>query len=142
MEIVKAVINLKEGTLQLEGPREFVEKYLNQYDSIIKNWEKLYPLTPEKKKIEVEKVTPKRTKPRAAKPKGISSCMGRIRNLIDENYFKDPKTGTEVKDWLEEQKGVTYMSGPISGALNKLVQSGKLRRFRESKKEPYKYCNP
>ena len=32
MEIVKAVINTGEVTFQLEGPRDFVEKYLDQYD--------------------------------------------------------------------------------------------------------------
>jgi hypothetical protein len=137
MDTVKAVINLKDGVLEFEGPQEFVEKYLKLYLPDVSKWQTALL---KKGEVETKEKGPKQT--RAAKPKGVSSCMGRIRNLIDENYFKDPKTSTEVKDWLEEQKGVTYMSGPISGALNKLVQSGKLRRFRESKKEPYKYCNP
>ncbi len=32
---VKALINLKDGTIQLEGPQKFVEKYLDKYKSII-----------------------------------------------------------------------------------------------------------
>ena len=31
MDTVKAIINIKEGVLELEGPQEFVEKYLDLY---------------------------------------------------------------------------------------------------------------
>lgn len=91
MDTVKAVINLKEGTLQLEGPQEFVEKYLNQYDSIIKNWKTFSLVSSREGKGEVEEEAPKRTRIKASKPKGTSSCTGRIRTLISENYFESPK---------------------------------------------------
>ncbi len=141
MDIVKAVINLKEGTLQLEGPQEFVEKYLDQYDSIIKNWKTFFQLSPKEVEGEVEEASSKRKRTRITKPKGTSSCMGRIRNLIDENYFKDPRTSTEVMNWLKEQKGALYDSSPITAALNQFIKSSKLRRIKEGK-GPYKYCNP
>ncbi len=137
MDTVKAIINLKEGVLELEGPREFVEKYLELYRPDASKWQGDIL-----KKDEVkpnEKATPKRT--RIGKPKTGPSCRGRIRTLIDEGYFKEPRTSTEVINWLKEQKAATYGYGPVTAALSTLIKSNDLRRFKQGK-EPYKYCNP
>jgi len=142
VDIVKAIINLKEGLIQLEGPQEFVEKYLDQYQSIIEKEQKLPLLAPEEAvKNKVEEVATKRTRTKGLKPKGTASCMGRIRTLINEDYFKEPRNSTEVMNWLKEQKGATYTSGPVTAALNQLIKSNTLRRFKEGK-GAYKYCNP
>ncbi len=140
MDTVKASINLKEGTLQLEGPQEFVEKYLDQYNHLIKNW-KTTSLLPPEEESEAKEILSKRTKTIIQKPKGTPSCMGRIRSLIDENYFKELKTSTEILNYLKEQKGATYESGPVTAALNQLIKKGALRRIKEGNKGPYKYCN-
>lgn len=139
MNTVKVVFNLKEGVLHLEGPQEFVEKYLNLYLPDASKWKAA--ISQEGEVGTKEEATTKRKRTRPVKPKGTPSCTGRIRTLIDEDYFKDPKTCAEVINWLREQKGATYESGPVSAALNYLIKSGKLRRFKEGK-EPYKYCNP
>jgi len=139
VDTVKAVINLKEGVIELEGPQEFVEKYLELYRPDASKWK--VAISQEGEVGAKEKATTKRTRTRVTKPKGAPSCTGRIRALVDEDYFKDPKTSTEVINWLEEQKGVVYGAGPVTAALNYLIKSGTLRRFREGK-EPYKYCNP
>lgn len=139
MDIVKVVINLKEGVLQLEGPQEFVEKYLNLYLPDASKWELAISQAGEVKVK--EEAIPKRARARAPKPKGAPSCIGRVRALVDEDYFVEPKTSTEVINWLKEKKGFVYGSGPVTAALNYLIKSGTLRRFREGK-EPYKYCNP
>ena len=136
MEMVKAVINLKEGVIELEGPREFVEKYLELYRPNAGRWQAALSA-----KGEVKTKEQARKRVRVAKPKGAPSCLGRIRNLIDETYFKDPKTSTEVMNYLKEQKGAIYGSSPVTAALNQLIKKGMLRRSKEGK-EPYKYFNP
>jgi len=137
VDTVKAVINLKEGVIELEGPQEFVEKYLNLYRPDASKWQAVLSL---KSEVETKEKAPKRLRRGAPKPKG-TSCMGRIRTLIDENYFKDPKTSTEIMNWLKEQKGAIYDSSPVTAALNQFIKKGTLRRIKEGK-EPYKYCNP
>lgn len=136
MDTVKAVINIKEGVIELEGPQEFVEKYLELYRPDASKWQTALL---QKGEVKTKEEAPKRT--RAPKPKGMPSCLGRIRILISEDYFKEPRTSTEVINWLKEQKGAIYDSGPVTAALNNLIKSGTLRRFKEGK-EPYKYCNP
>ena len=136
MDMVKATINLKEGVLELEGPQEFVEKYLDLYRPDVHKWQSV---PSQKGEVKTKEEAPKRV--RAAKPKGTPSCLGRIRTLINEDYFKEQRTSTEVMNWLKEQKGAIYGSGPVTAALNNLIKSGKLRRFKEDKGS-YKYCNP
>lgn len=136
--MVKVVINLKERILQLEGSQEFVEKYLDLYRPDASKWKAVISQEESEQK---KKPATKRTRTKAAKPKGAPSCTGRIRTLIDEGYFNEPKTSAEVTNWLKEEKGTTYGTGPVTASLNYLIKSGKLRRFREGK-EPYNYCNP
>lgn len=135
MDIAKAVINLKEGIIELEGPQEFVEKYLELYRPDTSKWQTALST---KGEIKTKEEVPKRA--RATKPKVGPSCAERIRTLIGEDYFKDPKTSTEVTNWLKEQKGVPYASKHVTAALLYLIKSGNLRRFKEGKS--YKYCNP
>lgn len=145
MDTAKATINIKEGLIQLEGTQEFVEKYLDKYQNIIQDFKNIPPpyTAPrsESDDAKTEEAPPKRTRTRASKTKGTASCMGRIRTLVNEDYFKEPRTSTEVMNWLKEQKGATYTSGPITAALNQLIKSNTLRRFKEGK-GLYKYCNP
>jgi len=137
--MVKVVINLKEGILHLEGPQEFVEKYLNLYRPDASKWKTA--ISQEGEVGTKEKATTKRARTRVAKPKGAFSCTGRVRTLVDEDYFKEPKTSTEVMNCLQEKKGFVYGSGPVTASLNYLIKKGILRRSKEGK-EPYKYCNP
>jgi hypothetical protein len=136
VDTVKAVINLQEGIVELEGPQDFVEKYLELYRPDAKKWQ--VALSEKGESKTKEKAPAKRA--RAVRPKAGTSCTGRIRNLIDEGYFKDPRTSVEVRNWLKEQKGAPYSDGPVTAALLYLIKSpGNLRRFKEGK--VYKYCN-
>jgi len=134
MDTVKVTINAKEGIVELEGPLKFVEKYLNlYYPDASKGQSALSP----KCELKTKEEAPKRTR----KPKGAPSCLGRIRTLISEDYFKEPRTSTEVMNWLKEQKAAIYDSRPVTAALSNLIKSVMLRRSKEDK-EPYKYYNP
>lgn len=134
MDIVKATINVKEGILQLEGPQEFVEKYLEIYRPNASTWQTALL---QRGEVKTKEEAPKRT--RAVKPKVGPSCAERVRILIGEDYFKDPKTNIEITNWLREQKGITYEAKTVAAALNYLIKSGKLRRFKEE--GVFRYCN-
>ncbi len=126
MDTVKAVINLKEGTVQLEGPQEFVEKYLDKYDSIVTNWKTVSPLSPKKEEEgEIEEPIPKRT--RTVRPKTGPPCGEKTRELISAGFFKEQRTSTDVQQQLLE-KGNRYDVSLVSATLNNLFRAGKLER--------------
>ncbi len=129
METVKAVINIGEVVIQLEGPREFVEKYLDQYQVIIEK-ELTLPSAPRRNSKEVEVETtkepaPKRT--RTVRPKAGPACGEKINELINEGFFKDQRTREDVQKQLLE-KGVRYDSSLISATLNNLFNGGKIEK--------------
>ena len=135
MDTVKAVINLKEGTLQLEGPQEFVEKYLDQYNSMIQNWKTFSSLPPEAKRKDEKEVAPKRT--RTVKPKAGPACTEKVRELISEGFFKDLRTRPDVQEQLLK-KGVRYESKVISAVLiNLFKKSHELERTGVGKNAKY-----
>ena len=141
MEIVKAVISIGEVTIQLEGPREFVERYLDQYQSIIeKGLSSTSTSRRTSKETEVEKAekaAPKRT--RTVKSKAGPTATSKIQELIDESYFKEPKTRVDVQEELLK-RGVRYESSIISAVLNNLFKGNKLLKTGVGNKAKY-YTN-
>ena len=140
MDTVKASISVGDASIQLEGSQEFVEKYLDQYASLIQRWHELPKPRAEAAKVseaKKEEAAPKRT--RVVSPKG-TSCGDRIRALIDENYFAETRGVSEITNWLKDQKGATYNVNQVAAALTHIIRSGKLRRIKEA--GGYKYTNP
>lgn len=142
MDTVKAAIRLGDASIELEGPQEFVEKYLDQYRSLIEIWRQLPKSREELTKTSeaVKPVVAPRKRVRGKKPAGAPGCTTRIRTLISENYFAQPKVYSEVLNYLKDEKGVTYSDKPITSSLLYLVKQSELRRFKEGK--TYKYTNP
>lgn len=141
MEIVKAVINIGEVTIQLEGPREFVERYLDQYQSIIEKGltsTSISHVTSKETKVKkVEKPAPKRI--RTVKSKVGPTATAKIQELVDESYFKEQKTRVDVQEELLK-RGLRYESGLISAVLNNLFRGGKLLKTGVGKNAKY-YTN-
>ena len=140
MDTAKASISVGDASIQLEGSQEFVEKYLDQYASLIQRWYELPKSRAETAKAsesKKEEAAPKRT--RVVMPKG-ASCGDRIRTLIDENYFAEPKGASEITKWLKDQKGVTYNVNQVTASLTGIIRSQKLRRVKDA--GVYKYINP
>lgn len=135
MDIVKAVISIGEASIQLEGPQAFVEKYLELYRPDASKWQTALS---QKGEVKTKEEAPSR-RIRAVKPKAGPSCADRIHTLINEDYFKDTKTSTEVMNFLREQKGIPYETKHVTAALLYIIKSGKLRRFKEG--GVYRYCN-
>ena len=116
MDQAKAVIKLNEGIIELEGPVEFVERYLERYGSDIEG---------------LPVVEPKRASPpRAVRARGKArggqgSCTRAIRAEVKAGFFDAPKSTRSVKERLME-KGVSCSTGLLRTSLKKVVDEGRL----------------
>jgi hypothetical protein len=115
--MAKAEINLPNGTkITVDGTPEEIIKIQGAFSR---------PSEYERKDSRVygSKVIPKK------KPNKIGP-LGRIRNLIEEDYFKDKRTIEDVRKILEE-RAIFYKSSDIAPSLIRLVKKGELRRLKE-----------
>ena len=135
MEMVKAVINLKEGVIELEGPREFVEKYLELYRPNAGRWQAALSA---KGEVKTKEEAPKR--PRIVKPRKGLTCAEKILELRSEGYFKEPRARAEVQQYLKEKKGLIYKANEVAANLKNLFSRGDLQRLTEGKTFKY-YSN-
>ena len=142
MDIFKAVINLKEGTVQLEGSQEFVEKYLDKYDSIIGKMQALPSVATVTTKNDKVKNEEQPTSKRTRKVKSIAgpTCAEKIRELISEGYFKEPKTTAAISDYLTKQKGYVNTTKDVSANLKGMFDRGQIKRKKEGNAFKY-YVN-
>ncbi len=126
MDTVKAAINIGDFSIQLEGPQEFVEKYLDQYQPVIeKGYTSISTSHKAPKETETEKPAPKRT--RTIRPKAGPACGEKISELISKEFFKEQRTREDVQKQLLE-KGLRYESSLISATLNNFFNSGKIEK--------------
>jgi len=116
MDQAKAVINLNEGIIQLEGPVEFVQRYLETYAPAMKGLS-----TPEP-----EEGTPAQKLAGRSRPKGgRRSCTRAIRAEIKAGFFDKPRSTQAVRERLKE-KGVACSSGVLRTSLRKAVAGARL----------------
>ena len=116
MDQAKAVINLNEGVIQLEGPVEFVQRYLEKYAPAIKG------LPPAEPQAGTEgKAVRSQGRPRG----GQRSCTRAIRAEIKSGFFDEPKRSGAVRERLAE-KGVACSIGLLRASLRKAVEEGRL----------------
>ncbi len=116
MDQAKAVINLNEGIIQLEGPVEFVQRYLERYTLATKG-----PSTPESQ----AGTSAKHVEARGRLRGGRRSCTRAIRAEIKAGFFDEPRSTRAVRERLTE-KGVTCSSGLLRITLRKAVEEGRL----------------
>ena len=116
MDQAKAVINLNEGIIELEGPVEFVERYLERYGSAIKGLPAAEPQ---------RAGPPRAVKARSKARGGQRSCTRAIRAEIKAGFFDEPRSTRSVKERLTE-KGVTCSTGLLRTSLKKVVDEGRL----------------
>ena len=116
MDQAKVIINLNEGIIELEGPVEFVERYLERYGSAIKGL-----LTAEPQRAGPPRAVRARGKARG----GQSSCTRAIRAEVKAGFFDEHKSARAVKERLAE-KGVSCSTGLLRTSLKKIVDEGRL----------------
>ncbi len=136
MDIFKALINIREGLIQLEGSQEFVEKYLDQYKQLI-----VSPQTA-KKTIETADITEKekgKTAKRKPRTRTGPTCTQKVQELLDEGYFKQPKTRADVQNEILN-KGVRFESKDVSAVLVNFFNQQKLKRTSTGRNAQY-YSN-
>ncbi len=126
MDQAKAIVNLKEGIIQLEGPVEFVREYLNIYGSAIKGLEEIPKETEAAPKEKTVRGKAKTTRVRAAVKR--VSCVDAVRAEVKAGFFTEPRSAQEVRRLLSDKKQVCS-NNSITIALKKLVESGLLTRL-------------
>jgi len=116
--MTKANIQLPNGTkISVEGTSEEVAKTIR----LMKEFSP-YP----KKRANRDKSRDKRKKPSKI------GVIGRIREIIKDDFFKEQKDLKEIRKELE-QKGHIYPVTSLSPALIRLVRSRELRRIKRNK---------
>lgn len=124
MDIVKATINTREGLIQLEGPQEFVEKYLDQYQQLIVT---LPTASKTSRTADTTKKEEGKTPKRRTRATTGPTCTGKVQELIDEGYFKEPRKRADVQSELLN-RGTRFESKEVSAVLNNSFKLGKLKR--------------
>jgi hypothetical protein len=139
MTQAKAIINLNEGTIQLEGPLEFVREYLERYAPAMKGQStqkakftrvKVVRVKVAKKKIIKEKPTKEKKINKPLKiitrgKKGRNSCAKIINTEVEAGFFDNPISMKAVSDRIREI-GISCSTTMIRGALKRTIEEGKL----------------
>jgi hypothetical protein len=138
--MTKFHVNLKEGVIDIEGEKDFVEQVYKDFKPELLKFVGL-PKTgavtaPDGAKPE-DKPSPK-AKPSGSKKNG-PSCASRILAIKTEKFFEAPRALKEISDKLEE-KGTIYNSNQVSAALTNLIKRTELRRVK--KDGSWVYQNP
>lgn len=118
MDQAKAIINLNEGVIQLEGPVEFVQRYLERYAPAIKGISA--PAPPAGRAAKQAKTTAGRRRG------GRASCARAIRAEVKAGFFDEPKSTKAVRERLTE-KGISCSIGVLRTSLRGIVEGGRLQ---------------
>ena len=116
MEQAKAVINLNEGVIQLEGPVEFVQRYLEKYAPAVKG----------AATAKSQAGTSGRQVEARGRLRGNQrSCTRAIHAEIKAGFFDKPRSTKAVRERLTE-KGVACSSALLRTSLRKADEEGRL----------------
>jgi hypothetical protein len=141
MTQAKAIINLQTGTIELEGPVEFVRAYLERYAPLMSDQQapdsrKPRAITPRGKVAKDKGVKKRIVKGKPARQKkikpvkiltrgkrGQNSCARIINNEIDAGFFDKPVSITAVSDRMREA-GFSCSKAMLRGSLKKAIAQG------------------
>ncbi len=133
MDEAKIVMNLKEGIIELQGPVEFVQHYLDTYQFAIKGLQVLNKSAVSE--LEAKASPRKRKGLLRSKPKETkrTSSVVAIRSFLQDGFFDEPRSAREVRQRLNEV-GVALTSNAIRTSLGKLSVAGLLARVTNGKR--------
>ncbi len=116
MDQAKAIINLNEGIIQLEGPLEFVQRYLERYAPAMKG------LSTSKSEAGT---SGRRVEARGRPGGGRRSCTRAIRAEIKAGFFDKARSTQAVRERLKEKR-VACSIGTLRTSLRKAVEEKRL----------------
>ena len=137
MDEARVVVNLKEGTIDLQGPADFVQHCLDMYGPAIKGLLGLphdIAATPGK----ARPVPRKRTPTAVAMPRRRRRAggMGTIQGDLEAGFFDQPRSTDEIKRRLSEA-GVTITDSGVRANLRRLSLAGALDVVRKGRSVRY-----
>jgi len=137
--MAKAVINLKEGVIELEGPVEFVREYLKLYRPALRQ---SLGTAAETGAAQTQGVVPGRERVLGGrKAKGIRrpSCSKAIDAELRAGFFDKARAIQQVRKQLME-KGLSYTNNCIRMNLKKLINSGLLNKVGAGRATRYEHA--
>ncbi len=135
MDQAKAVINVKEGIIQLEGPVEFVTRYLDLYRTKITG----VAGAGESSLAAPANEVIARSKAPARKPRSRrrATCIGVIRKEIKKGFFAEPRSVKDIQQQVTET-GVACTDGAVRMNLKRLSDRGLLEPIKEARSISYR----
>ena len=137
--MAKAVINLKEGVIELEGPVEFVREYLRLYRPALR---KSRGTAAETGAVEAQGVAPaweRASVGRKTERIRRLSCSKAIDAEVKAGFFDKARAIQQVRQQLME-KGLSYTSNCIRMNLKKLINSGLLNKVGAGRATRYEHA--
>ncbi|MBM2831547.1 MAG: hypothetical protein HW414_599 [Dehalococcoidia bacterium] len=129
MDEARAVINLKEGTIELQGPVDFVRHYLDTYQSAIRGSQGLpkdVAAAPGMDEAPSRRKGRGRLNTRTRKTKRGSS-LAAVRRQLKAGFFDEPRSMGDLRHRLNEA-GLICTDRAIRAGLRKLSETGKLEK--------------
>lgn len=121
----KAIINIKAGVIDLEGPVDFVTYYLDRYQGTI--GEKGLPhgkaSLPKRARVSAKKEKEVKSPGRTRGKRG--SCTKIIQGYLNGGFFDEPRSFKDIKQNISESGGVCTDSA-LRQTLKRLAQSNTL----------------
>jgi hypothetical protein len=118
MDEARAVINIKEGTIEIQGPVDFVRHYFDLYQPIIR---KMSVLAGQAQALEK---APRGRRAAAERVKSVP-CPKAIRSELEAGFFDGPRSVGEIKQRLGEA-GYDFTDSNVRNCLKRLTASGVL----------------
>ncbi|HXI00891.1 MAG TPA: helix-turn-helix transcriptional regulator [Sphingobacteriaceae bacterium] len=70
-----------------------------------------------------------------------ASTTLRVKELVETDYFNDPRTVTAVIEYVKTKQGISLESSPVSGVLKNLVEEGLLEYSKSGRNHVYQKVN-